>query len=68
MTVQVDSQPVTDQTCGALTCVISIIPFPVKKRRQHKGTHYQTCYVHLYVCQRQQCVCPPSNVYQISAL
>ena len=49
MTVQYDSQPVTDKIMYYI--VAFIIIFPVQKRRRLVGTHDQTYYVHFNVRQ-----------------
>ena len=65
MTVQFDSLLVSDQNMWYIDmyCSNNSISFLEKKTF---GTHEQTCYVHFNFRQRQQCVCTPSNVYQIS--
>ena len=50
MTVQVDSQPVTDQImCYIDMCCINNSISCLEKKTT-LGTHYQTCYVTLFVC------------------
>ena len=52
MTVQVDSQPVTDQNMWYFnTCFINN-SISCLEKKQLKGTNDQTCYVHFNVCKK----------------